>query len=71
MYPCFVGIFDFCHFAPNSIFADSFYFYRDPYGVSKKRDKVLAVTMIVLAVVSNSVALYSDALSIFYRKQEA
>jgi len=44
---------------------------RDPYGVSTKRDKVLAVTMIVLAVVSNSVALYSDALNIFYRKQEA
>jgi len=44
---------------------------RDPYGVSTKRDKVLAVTMIVLAVVSNSVALYSDTLNIFYRKQEA
>ncbi|PUZ74449.1 hypothetical protein GQ55_1G066600 [Panicum hallii var. hallii] len=44
---------------------------RDPYGVSTKRDKILAVTMIVLAVVSNSVALYSDTLNIFYRKQEA
>ncbi|CAN6277816.1 unnamed protein product [Urochloa humidicola] len=44
---------------------------RDPYGVSTKRDKVLSVTMIVLAVVSNSVALYSDTLNIFYRKQEA
>jgi sodium-coupled neutral amino acid transporter 2 len=44
---------------------------RDPYGVSTNRDKILAVTMIVLAVVSNSVALYSDTLNIFYRKQEA
>ncbi|GJM90468.1 hypothetical protein PR202_ga06749 [Eleusine coracana subsp. coracana] len=44
---------------------------RDPYDVATKRDKVLAVTMIVLAVVSNAVALYSDALNIFYRKQEA
>jgi hypothetical protein len=71
MYPCFLGILELCCLRPNSIFADLLYFYRDPYGVSTKRDKVLAVTMIVLAVVSNSVALYSDALNIFYRKQEA
>ncbi|KAF7078730.1 hypothetical protein CFC21_083115 [Triticum aestivum] len=44
---------------------------RDSYGIATKRDKVLAVTMIVLAVLSNSVALYSDAMSIFYRKVEA
>ncbi|TVU32883.1 hypothetical protein EJB05_24646 [Eragrostis curvula] len=44
---------------------------RDPYDIATKRDKVLSVTMIVLAVVSNAVALYSDALNIFYRKQEA
>ncbi|KQJ93774.1 amino acid transporter AVT6B [Brachypodium distachyon] len=44
---------------------------RDAYGIATKRDKVLAVTMIVLAVFSNSVALYSDALNIFYRKVEA
>ncbi|KAF8687820.1 hypothetical protein HU200_042759 [Digitaria exilis] len=31
---------------------------RDSYGIATKRDKVLAVTMIVLAVLSNSVALY-------------
>jgi solute carrier family 38 (sodium-coupled neutral amino acid transporter), member 2 len=48
-----------------------FYFHRDPYDVATMRDKVLAVTMIGLAVVSNAVALYSDALNIFYRKQEA
>lgn len=54
-----------------SIYSDLLYFYRDPCGVSTKRDKVLAVTMIVLAVVSNCVALYSDAFNIFYRKQEA
>ncbi|TVU32875.1 hypothetical protein EJB05_24638 [Eragrostis curvula] len=44
---------------------------RDPYDIATKRDKVLSVTMIVLAVVSNAVALYSDALNIFHRKQEA
>ncbi|KAL5213502.1 hypothetical protein ABZP36_024349 [Zizania latifolia] len=44
---------------------------RDPYGIATKRDKILAVTMIVLAVLSNSVALYSDALNIFHRKEEA
>uniref|UniRef100_A0A453SGV6 Amino acid transporter transmembrane domain-containing protein n=1 Tax=Aegilops tauschii subsp. strangulata TaxID=200361 RepID=A0A453SGV6_AEGTS len=42
---------------------------RDPYGIATKRDKILAVTMIVLAVVSNSVALYSDAMNIFRRKE--
>ncbi|KAF7097130.1 hypothetical protein CFC21_098982 [Triticum aestivum] len=44
---------------------------RDPYGIATKRDKILAVTMIVLAVVSNSVALYSDAMNIFRRKEVA
>lgn len=45
---------------------------RDPYGIATKRDKILALTMIVLAVLSNSVALYSDALNIiFHRKVEA
>lgn len=44
---------------------------RDPYGIATKHDKILAVTMIVLAVVSNSVALYSDAMNIFRRKEVA
>jgi sodium-coupled neutral amino acid transporter 2 len=44
---------------------------RDPYGIATKRDKILAVTMIVLAVVSNSVALYSDAMNMFRRKEVA
>lgn len=44
---------------------------RDPYGIATKRDKILAVTMIVLAVLSNSVALYSDAMNIFRRKEVA
>jgi sodium-coupled neutral amino acid transporter 2 len=43
---------------------------RDSYGVATKRDKILAVTMIVLAVLSNSVALYTDVLNIIYRKAE-
>uniref|UniRef100_A0ACD5V5Y5 Uncharacterized protein n=1 Tax=Avena sativa TaxID=4498 RepID=A0ACD5V5Y5_AVESA len=43
---------------------------RDSYGVAIKRDKILAVTMIVLSVFSNSVALYTDAVNIIYRKAE-
>jgi sodium-coupled neutral amino acid transporter 2 len=48
-----------------------FCFSRDPYGIATKRDKILAVTMIVLAVLSNSVALYSDAMNIFRKKEVA
>lgn len=44
---------------------------RDSYGIATKRDKILAVTMIVLAVLSNSVALYSDAMNIFRKKEVA
>nr|CAB3470927.1 unnamed protein product [Digitaria exilis] len=44
---------------------------RDSYGIATKRDKVLAVTMIVLAVLSNSVALYSDTMNIFRKKEVA
>ncbi|KAK3155154.1 hypothetical protein QOZ80_2BG0199550 [Eleusine coracana subsp. coracana] len=36
---------------------------RDRHGIAKKKDKFLAVFMIVLAVVSNAVAVYSDACS--------
>ncbi|KAL6912200.1 hypothetical protein ACP4OV_001005 [Aristida adscensionis] len=36
---------------------------RDRYGIAKKGDKVLAVFMIVLAVVANAVAVYSDTFS--------
>ncbi|KAL1538829.1 Amino acid transporter avt6a [Salvia divinorum] len=34
---------------------------RDRYGISMKRDRVLAIVMIVLAVFSNVIAIYSDA----------
>ncbi|CAD6249648.1 unnamed protein product [Miscanthus lutarioriparius] len=36
---------------------------RDRHGIAKKRDKFLALFMIVLAVVANAVAVYSDACS--------
>ncbi|KAG2661229.1 amino acid transporter AVT6A-like [Panicum virgatum] len=36
---------------------------RDRHGIARKRDKLLAVFMIVLAVVANAVAVYSDACS--------
>ncbi|KAK4367642.1 hypothetical protein RND71_011434 [Anisodus tanguticus] len=34
---------------------------RDRYGIATKRDKILCIFMIVLAVFSNLVAIYSDA----------
>ncbi|CAN4079536.1 unnamed protein product [Withania somnifera] len=34
---------------------------RDQYGIATKRDKILCIFMIVLAVFSNLVAIYSDA----------
>ncbi|KAG6398408.1 hypothetical protein SASPL_139868 [Salvia splendens] len=34
---------------------------RDRYGISTKRDRILAIVMIVLAVFSNVIAIYSDA----------
>ncbi|KAM0922572.1 hypothetical protein ACQ4PT_006061 [Festuca glaucescens] len=37
---------------------------RDRHGIAKKRDKLLAVFMIVIAAVSNGVAVYSDACSL-------
>ncbi|KAM0853881.1 hypothetical protein ACQ4PT_050779 [Festuca glaucescens] len=37
---------------------------RDRHGIAKKRDKFLAVFMIVIAAVSNGVAVYSDACSL-------
>lgn len=37
---------------------------RDRHGIAKKRDKVLALFMIVIAVMSNGVAVYSDASSL-------
>ncbi|CAL5054585.1 unnamed protein product [Urochloa decumbens] len=36
---------------------------RDRHGIARKRDRSLAVFMIVLAVVANAVAVYSDAFS--------
>ncbi|GJN29022.1 hypothetical protein PR202_gb17207 [Eleusine coracana subsp. coracana] len=41
---------------------------RDRHSIAKKWDKFLAVVMIVLAVVSNVVAVYSDAYKMFHKK---
>ncbi|XP_020571296.1 sodium-coupled neutral amino acid transporter 2-like [Phalaenopsis equestris] len=38
---------------------------RDPHGIATLRDKLLSVLMIVLAVLSNGIAIYSDASSLF------
>lgn len=38
---------------------------RDTHGIATKWDKILSVFMIVLAVLSNGIAIYSDANSIF------
>ncbi|CAM0914151.1 unnamed protein product [Alopecurus aequalis] len=40
---------------------------RDPHSIAEKWDKILAVFMIVVAVTSNVVAVYSDAYSIFHK----
>lgn len=39
--------------------------FRDRYGISTKRDRILCIFMIVLAVFSNIVAIYSDAYALF------
>ncbi|KAJ4798889.1 Amino acid transporter family protein [Rhynchospora pubera] len=44
---------------------------KDPHGIASKKDKILCIFMIVLAVFSNAVALYSDAYAIFHKKKEA
>ncbi|KAF6140016.1 hypothetical protein GIB67_001757 [Kingdonia uniflora] len=38
---------------------------KDPHGVATRSDKILAVVMIILAVISNLVAIYSDAFALF------
>uniref|UniRef100_A0A1D1ZCR9 Putative sodium-coupled neutral amino acid transporter 6 n=1 Tax=Anthurium amnicola TaxID=1678845 RepID=A0A1D1ZCR9_9ARAE len=43
---------------------------RDPHGIATMRDKVLSILMIVLAVFSNVVAVYSDAYSIFHKSKK-
>ncbi|KAK8950650.1 hypothetical protein KSP39_PZI004118 [Platanthera zijinensis] len=40
---------------------------RDPHGIGTSRDKFLSVLMIGLAVLSNGVAIYSDASSLFIK----
>lgn len=44
---------------------------RDPYGIATKHDRILSACMIVLAVFSNAVAIYSDAYSLFWKSKEA
>ncbi|XP_047182500.1 amino acid transporter AVT6A-like [Vigna umbellata] len=41
---------------------------RDPHGISTKKDKVLSIVMIFLAVFSNVVAIYSNAESLFGKR---
>ncbi|CAA6672471.1 unnamed protein product [Spirodela intermedia] len=40
---------------------------RDSQGIATRWDKILSVFMIVLAVLSNAIAIYSDADSIFHK----
>lgn len=42
---------------------------RDSHGIATKGDKILSAFMIVLAVFSNVVAIYSDAYSMFHRSK--
>lgn len=41
---------------------------RDSHGIATRWDKILSIFMIVLAVLSNAVAMYSDAISLFNKK---
>ncbi|KAI4388989.1 hypothetical protein MLD38_001265 [Melastoma candidum] len=43
---------------------------RDRYGVATRKDKILGVLMIVLAVFSNLVAIYSDAYALFKKNEK-
>lgn len=42
---------------------------KDRYGIATKRDKILCVFMIVLAVFANAVAIYSDAFALFKKHE--
>lgn len=42
--------------------------YRDPHGIATKKDKILSVLMIGLAVFSNLMAIYSNVISLFGKK---
>lgn len=42
---------------------------RDRYNIATKKDKILSVLMIVMAVLSNAVAIYSDASALINKKE--
>ncbi|KAG6496719.1 amino acid transporter AVT6A-like [Zingiber officinale] len=42
---------------------------RDSHGIATKWDKIIAVFMIVLAVLSNVIAIYSDAYALFHKSE--
>jgi len=46
-----------------------FFSYRDRYNIATKKDKILSVLMIVMAVFSNAVAIYSDASALINKKE--
>lgn len=46
-----------------SVLTETF-LYRDIHGMSKRRDKILAAIMIVLAVVTSSIAIVSNVLTV-------
>lgn len=51
----------------RAIFLTGLYFwhFRDPHGIATKKDKILSIVMIFLAVFSNVVAIYSNADAMF------
>lgn len=42
----------------------SLVFLRDPHGIATKKDKLVSLLMIILAVFSDVIAIYSDAYSL-------
>lgn len=46
-----------------------FFVFRDRHKIATKKDKILCIFMIVLAVFSNLVAIYSDAYALLKRNE--
>jgi sodium-coupled neutral amino acid transporter 2 len=44
---------------------------KDRHGIASKKDRILSVFMIVLAVLSNAIAVYSDARSLFNKSNDS
>ena len=51
----------------NALFTYLLYLLRDPHGIATRRDKIISIVMIILAIFANAVAVSSDVYSIFHK----